>query len=104
MGAAGARADALTAPAVRDPIGAPRGVPAGARILTAELDQRLAGAASEIFADDPAVEVLAADWSTLQSHITQQGADTLITLDADDVITLTNVQASSLTSAQFKFV
>lgn len=36
-----------------------------ARILTAELDPRLAGAAAEIFADDDQVEVLSADWSTL---------------------------------------
>ena len=36
-----------------------------ARILTAELDPKLAGAAQEIFHDDPQVEVLAADWSTL---------------------------------------
>ena len=35
------------------------------RILTAELDPRLAEAAAEIFADDDQVEVLAADWSTL---------------------------------------
>src|SRR6476646_5684279 len=32
-----------------------------ARILTAELDPRLARAATEIFVDDPLVEVLAAD-------------------------------------------
>ncbi|MET0523192.1 MAG: class I SAM-dependent methyltransferase [Nocardioides sp.] len=36
-----------------------------ARILTAELDPKLAGAAQEIFQDDPQVDVLAADWSTL---------------------------------------
>jgi predicted O-methyltransferase YrrM len=36
-----------------------------ARILTAELDPRLAEAAAEIFESDPQVEVLAADWSTL---------------------------------------
>lgn len=36
-----------------------------ATILTAELDERLAAAAQEIFDDDPQVEVLAADWSTL---------------------------------------
>ena len=36
-----------------------------ARIVTAELDPKLAGAAAEIFVDDPLVEVLAADWSTL---------------------------------------
>lgn len=35
------------------------------RILTAELDPKLAKAASEIFAEDPLVEVLDADWSTL---------------------------------------
>ena len=34
-------------------------------ILTAELDPRLAKAAAQIFVDDPQVEVLAADWSTL---------------------------------------
>jgi predicted O-methyltransferase YrrM len=36
-----------------------------ARIVTAELDAKLARAAGEIFEDDPLVEVLAADWSTL---------------------------------------
>lgn len=36
-----------------------------ARIVTAELDPELARAAAEIFTDDPQVEVLAADWSTL---------------------------------------
>ncbi|MGI8523402.1 MAG: O-methyltransferase [Nocardioides sp.] len=35
------------------------------RIVTAELDASLAGAAAEIFTDDPQVEVVAADWSTL---------------------------------------
>ncbi|WP_110206034.1 O-methyltransferase [Nocardioides daejeonensis] len=39
-----------------------------ARILSAELDQLLAGAAAEIFADDPQVQVLAADWSILSDH------------------------------------
>ena len=33
----------------------------------------------------------------------QTGANTVITLDASDAITLTNVTASSLTSAQFNF-
>jgi predicted O-methyltransferase YrrM len=37
----------------------------GTRILTAELDPRLAEAAAEIFSDDERVEVLAADWSTM---------------------------------------
>ncbi|MFZ2501168.1 MAG: class I SAM-dependent methyltransferase [Nocardioides sp.] len=41
------------------------GLREGARIVTAELDPRLADAAAEIFADDERVEVLAADWSTL---------------------------------------
>src|SRR6201989_3039158 len=36
------------------------------RIVTAELDPKLAGAATEIFQDDDQVEVVAADWSTLQ--------------------------------------
>ena len=36
-----------------------------ARIVTAELDSKLAQAAAEIFRDDDQVEVLAADWSTL---------------------------------------
>ena len=39
-----------------------------ARIVTAELDEQLAKAAAEIFADDPLVEVEAADWSTLRSR------------------------------------
>lgn len=54
------------------------GVPDGARILTAELDERLAGAASRIFEDDPSVEVLAADWSTLHDR----GPFSLLFLDA----------------------
>lgn len=49
-----------------------------ARILTAELDPKLAAAAATIFADDPAVEVLAADWSTLQDR----GPFSLLFLDA----------------------
>jgi len=36
-----------------------------ARIVTAELDPKLAEAAAEIFRDDDQVEVLAADWSTM---------------------------------------
>src|SRR6478735_4511560 len=36
-----------------------------ARIVTAELDAKLAGSAAEIFEDDDQVGVLAADWSTL---------------------------------------
>jgi hypothetical protein len=41
------------------------GVRPGTQILSAELDPELATAAQEIFVDDPQVEVLAADWSTL---------------------------------------
>ncbi|WP_235734721.1 O-methyltransferase [Nocardioides alcanivorans] len=44
------------------------GVRDGARIISAELDQLLAGAAADIFVDDPQVEVLAADWSNLADH------------------------------------
>jgi len=39
-----------------------------ARIVTAELDERLAKAAAEIFDDDAQVEVAAADWSTLKDR------------------------------------
>ena len=49
-----------------------------ARIVTAELDARLARAAAEIFEDDPLVEVLAADWSTLLD----EGPFSLLFLDA----------------------
>ena len=41
------------------------GVRGDARIITAELNAKLASAAAEIFVDDPQVEVLAANWSTL---------------------------------------
>jgi predicted O-methyltransferase YrrM len=41
------------------------GVRPKGHILTAELDPDLAEAAQDIFTDDPQVEVLAADWSTL---------------------------------------
>jgi predicted O-methyltransferase YrrM len=51
-----------------------------ARIVTAELDPELAGAAAEIFRDDPQVEVLAADWSTLQD----KGPFSLLYLDSGD--------------------
>ena len=54
------------------------GVPAGARILTAELDPRLAGAAQQIFADADQVDVLAADWSTLRD----KGPYSLLFLDS----------------------
>lgn len=51
-----------------------------ARIVTAELDADLADAASRIFADDPQVEVLAADWSTLLDR----GPYSLLFLDSGD--------------------
>jgi predicted O-methyltransferase YrrM len=54
------------------------GVRNGARIVSAELDTELAGAAAEVFADDDQVEVLAADWSTLKEH----GPFSLLFLDA----------------------
>jgi predicted O-methyltransferase YrrM len=49
-----------------------------ARIVTAELDAKLATAAAEIFDDDPQVDVLAADWSTLLD----QGPFSLLFLDS----------------------
>jgi predicted O-methyltransferase YrrM len=52
----------------------------GTRILSAELDADLAGAAAEIFADDDRVEVVAADWSTLRDR----GPFALLFLDARD--------------------
>ena len=54
------------------------GVPAGARILSAELDAKLATAAAEIFEDDEQVEVVSADWSTLRDR----APFTLLFLDA----------------------
>jgi predicted O-methyltransferase YrrM len=56
------------------------GVPADARILTAELDATLAEAAAEIFVGDPQVEVVAADWSTLRDR----GPFSLLFLDAKE--------------------
>lgn len=53
------------------------GVRRGTHILSAELDPRLATAAQEIFVDDPQVEVLAADWSTLRN----KGPYSLLFLD-----------------------
>ena len=52
----------------------------GTRIITAELDPALAGAAAEIFVDDPQVDVLAADWSTLL----HQGPFSLLFLDSGE--------------------
>jgi predicted O-methyltransferase YrrM len=50
-----------------------------ARIVTAELEPKLAKAAAEIFKDDPLVDVLAADWSTLMD----QGPYSLLFLDSE---------------------
>ncbi|WP_141012820.1 O-methyltransferase [Nocardioides sambongensis] len=49
-----------------------------ARIITAELDPKLARAAAKIFTDDPLVDVLAADWSTLMD----KGPYSLLFLDS----------------------
>lgn len=49
-------------------------------IVSAELNATLADAAAEIFADDPQVEVLSADWSTLLDR----APFSLLFLDADD--------------------
>jgi predicted O-methyltransferase YrrM len=54
------------------------GVREQARILTAELDPKLAEAAAEIFHQDDQVEVVAADWSTLRDR----GPFSLLFLDA----------------------
>ena len=54
------------------------GIREGSRILTAELDPKLAEAAAGIFGDDDHVDVLAADWSTLRD----QGPFSLLFLDA----------------------
>ena len=56
------------------------GVRPKATILTAELEPRLADAATEIFAEDPQVEVLAADWATLHDR----GPFSLLFLDSGD--------------------
>lgn len=56
------------------------GVRDDVRIVTAELDPRLATAAAEIFQDDPSVDVLTADWSTL----TDQGPFSLLFLDSGE--------------------
>ena len=56
------------------------GVTDQARIVTAELEPRLAGAAAEVFADDPLVEVVTADWSTLLD----KGPFSLLFVDSGD--------------------
>ena len=54
------------------------GIRDNASIVSAELDEKLAEAASEIFKGDDQVEVLAADWSTLRDR----GPFSLLFLDA----------------------
>ena len=44
-----------------------------------------------------------ADFQALQGHMQQSGANTLISLDANDAITLTHVALSTLTASQFHF-
>ena len=56
------------------------GLRGDARIVSAELDERLAGAAARIFEDDPQVEVLSADWSTLRDR----GPFSLLFLDSGE--------------------
>jgi predicted O-methyltransferase YrrM len=56
------------------------GIRDDANILSAELEPDLAHAAAEIFAGDPQVEVVAADWSTLRDR----GPFSLLFLDAKE--------------------
>ena len=58
------------------------GIRSDARILTAELEPKLADAAASIFTDDDRVEVLAADWSTLRD----KGPFSLLFLDAREPV------------------
>jgi len=44
-----------------------------------------------------------ANWAVLQSHISQSGANAVITLDVTDKVTLTDVMTSSLSGSQFHF-
>lgn len=50
----------------------------GTQIVSAESDPDLADAAREVFADDPQVEVVSADWSTLE----ERGPFALLFIDA----------------------
>jgi predicted O-methyltransferase YrrM len=56
------------------------GLRGDARILTAELNEKLADAAAEIFEDDAQVDVRSADWSTLLD----QGPFSLLFLDSGE--------------------
>jgi hypothetical protein len=60
------------------------------------------------FAMSDVINLSASDWSSFAAlqaspDLQQSGANTLITLDAADTITLINVTASTLTAAQFNF-
>jgi predicted O-methyltransferase YrrM len=44
------------------------GARAGSKVVTAEVDASLAGAVTDLFSDDPRVEVLAGDWGSLRDH------------------------------------
>lgn len=55
------------------------------RLVTAERDPELAAAAARIFAEDPQVEVLTADWSTLM----HRGPYSLLFVDAGDPAAVT---------------
>jgi len=45
-----------------------------------------------------------ASWSALQGDMTQSGANTVLTYDASDTVTLTNVTKANLTASEFRFV
>jgi ELWxxDGT repeat protein len=45
-----------------------------------------------------------ASWSALTSHLSYANGSAVITFDSNDVVTLTNVAANSLTASQFNFV
>ena len=45
-----------------------------------------------------------ANFTALSGDISQSGANTVISLDANDTVTLTDVTAASLTASQFHFV
>jgi hypothetical protein len=44
------------------------------------------------------------DFQALQSKMSQSGADTIITLDASNSVTLANTKLTDLASSQFKFI
>ena len=70
-----------------------------ARIVTAELDPRLAGYATEIFADDPQVEVLAVDWASLRDR----GPFSLLFLDAEMPGDITVDKSPAMKLARVRF-